>query len=109
MSWLDRSGAEMIVGMAGLGGLNIQLDPEAIFQQGWLFCDVGQYEQGLPYLKRAVDKGYFAAPTLAQSRHFDPLRDNPTFQALLADAETGRRQALAAFREAGGERLLLGR
>ena len=40
------------------------------------------------------------------SRQFDPLRDDPGFQALLADAEEGRRKALVAFREAGGERLL---
>jgi hypothetical protein len=31
---------------------------------------------------------------------------NPRFQAILAEAEVGRQQALAAFREAGGERLL---
>jgi serine/threonine protein kinase len=31
---------------------------------------------------------------------------DPRFQAILADAEAGRRRALAAFREAGGERLL---
>ena len=94
MAWLDRSGAEMIVGMSGLSvsGLNIQLDPEAIFQEGWLLCDVGEYEQGLGYLRRAVAKGYFVAPTLAQSRHFDALRSDPVFQALLAEAEAGRQR-----------------
>ena len=46
------------------------------------------------------------APTLAASRHFDPLRGNPQFQALLAEAEAGRQAALTAFREAGGERSL---
>ena len=46
------------------------------------------------------------APTLSGSRQFDALRNDPAFQALLAEAEAGRRDALAAFREAGGERLL---
>jgi hypothetical protein len=53
-----------------------------------------------------VDKGYYAAPTLAGQPQFDALRGDTAFQALLADAEEGRRNALAAFREAGGERLL---
>ena len=46
------------------------------------------------------------APTLADSRQFDALRGDPAFQELLAEAEAGRQQALAAFRERGGERLL---
>ena len=100
----------MLVGLSGLmSRLNIQLDPEAIFQEGWLLCDVGEHEEGLDYLRRAVAKGYFVAPTLADSRHFDALRDNPVFQSVLAEAEAGRQRALAAFRDAGGERLLLGR
>ena len=111
LTWLNRSASDMLVGLSGLSvsGLNIQLDPEAIFQEGWLLCDVGEYEEGLGYLRRAVAKGYFVAPTLAGSRHFDALRDNPVFQSVLAEAEAGRQRALAAFRDAGGERLLLGR
>ena len=81
-------------------------DPEAIFQEGWLLCDVGEHEQGLRRLQQAVAKGYYVAPTLSNSRPFDALRSSPSFQELLAEAEAGRQQALAAFREAGGERLL---
>jgi hypothetical protein len=44
--------------------------------------------------------------TLRAARHFDPLRGEPAFEALLEQAEAGRANALAAFREAGGERLL---
>ena len=51
-------------------------------------------------------KGYTVAPTLAGSRAFDALRSDPAFQELLAEAEAGRQQALHAFRESGGERLL---
>jgi TolB-like protein len=111
LTWINRSASEMLVGLSGLSvsGLNIQLDPEAIFQEGWLLCDVGQYDEGLSYIRRAVAKGYFVAPTLAGSRHFDAMRDDPVFQSVLAEAEAGRQRALAAFRDAGGERLLLGR
>ena len=45
-----------------LGGLKIMDDPEAIFQEGWLLCDVGEHERGLAVLRRAVAKGYFVAP-----------------------------------------------
>ena len=106
MAWLDRSSGEEFAGIPALGGLKIQQDPEAIFQEGWLLCDVGELEQGLAYLKQAVAKGYFVAPTLARSRQFDGLRSDPAFKTLLAEAEAGRQQALAAFRDAGGERLL---
>jgi non-specific serine/threonine protein kinase len=108
MAWLDRRPEEMTLSASTLSGLKIQDDPEAIFQEGWLLCDAGEHERGLGYLRRAVAKGYFVAPTLSGSPHFDALRSDPAFQALLAEAEAGRQQALVAFREAGGERLLGG-
>jgi eukaryotic-like serine/threonine-protein kinase len=106
MAWLDGRVADMHVRLSAFRALKIQDDPEAIFLEGWLFCDVGEYEVGLGHLRRAVAKGYFAAPTLSTSRHFDALRGQAAFQALLAEAETGRERALAAFREAGGAQLL---
>jgi TolB-like protein len=105
-AWLDRRAAEMFVSIDALSALKIQDDPEALFIEGWLLCDVGEYEAGLGHLRRAVSRGYFAASTLSGSRHFDPLRGDPAFDTLLADAEAGRRRALTAFQEAGGERLL---
>jgi TolB-like protein len=106
MSWLDRRPADLIGGVWALSGLKIMDDPEAIFQQGWLLCDLGKHESGLRELRTAVAKGYTVVPTLAGSRAFDPLRSVPAFQELLADAEAGRQRALAAFHEGGGERLL---
>jgi hypothetical protein len=91
---------------AAFDGLQIQQDPEAIFQEGWLFCDVGEHERGLEFLERAVAKGYYVAPTLIQRPQFDALRNDPRFRALLSRAEAGRDEALAAFRGAGGDRLL---
>ena len=106
MAWLERRPADMLVSLPALSSLKIQEDPEAIFLEGWFLCDVGEHQAGLDHLRRAVAKGYFVAPTLSGSRHFDGLRSDPAFQALLAKAEAGRQEALAAFREAGGERLL---
>jgi TolB-like protein len=106
MAWLDRRPAEMHVKLQGISSLKIQQDPEAIFLEGWLQCEVGAHESGLENLQRAVANGYYAAPTLARSRHFDPLRSHPAFRALLAQASAGRQRAQTAFREGGGERLL---
>ena len=90
MAWLDRRPADMHVTISGLSELRIQQDPEAIFLEGWLQCEVGAHEGGLEYLQRAVAKGYYVAPTLARSRHFDALRALPAFRALVAQAEAGR-------------------
>jgi TolB-like protein len=107
-AWLDYRLDDMRAGYEGLSMLRILEDPEAIFQMGRLFCDVGDFEEGLENVQRAVRKGYFVAPTLRAGREFDQIRDQPVFRGVLADAEAGRRQALAAFRDAGGERLLGG-
>ena len=96
----------MISNLALFAPLKIFDDPEAIFQEGWFFCDAGDYLRGRDYLQQAVARGYFASVTLTKWPQFDALRDDPVFQTLLADAEAGRQRALAAFREAGGERLL---
>ena len=106
MAWLDRRPADMVGRMSTFSTLKIQNDPEAIFQEGWLLCDVGDHETGLGQLRRAVAKGYFVSPTLSGRPQFDALRSDSAFRALLEEAEAGRQRALAAFREAGGERLI---
>ena len=106
MAWLDRRGADMLAGVPALTALKIQDDPEAIFQIGWLLCDVGEHEQGLAHLRQAVDKGYAAAATLSGSPQFDAVRNDPAFTALLSDAEAARLLALREFQDAGGEQLL---
>jgi eukaryotic-like serine/threonine-protein kinase len=106
MDWIDQRPADMLLGLTSLTALKIQDDPEAIFLEGWMLCDVGEYERGFGDLQRAVSKGYFVTPTLERSPQFDGLRGEPSFQALVATAEAGRQRAWAAFRESGGERLL---
>jgi TolB-like protein len=105
-AWLEGRPSEMLTGMALMSPLKIQDDPEAVFQVGWLLCDVGAHGQGLDYLCRAVRKGYFVDRTLAERPQFAPLQHEPAFRAVLQDAEAGRQRSLAAFRDAGGERLL---
>jgi hypothetical protein len=88
------------------GTLKINDDPEAIFQEGWMLCDVGEHEAGLGRLQRAVAKGYYASPTLGTRPQFDALRGTTPFRLLVEEAEAGRQRARAAFREAGGDRLI---
>jgi eukaryotic-like serine/threonine-protein kinase len=104
-AWLEMRLDDMRLVDSALNPLKIADDPEAIFQRGWLLCDVGDYEGGLEYLQRAIKKGYFVVPALLRSQ-FDGIREHPAFRSVFAEAEAGRRQALAAFRDAGGERLL---
>ncbi len=98
----------MRAGHAALSSLKIMDDPEAIFQMGRLFCDVGDFEEGLEHLQRAVRKGYFVVPTLSRAGASSTVSAEPRRScAVLAEAEEGHgARPSRAFREAGGERLL---
>ena len=105
-AWLDRRVEDLISSAESFPKVKIFDDPEVIFQQGWLLCDVGEHARGLDYLQQAIARGFFPAVTLTKWPQFDALRDDPGFRTLLAEAEAGRQRAKDAFREAGGERLL---
>ena len=105
-AWLDRRVPAMLAAQSSLSELKIMNDPEALFQIGTLFCDVGEFGPGLNYVQRAIERGYYVAHTLERRTQFDAVRDQPVFQSILAAAHDGRARSLAAFRAAGGERLL---
>jgi serine/threonine protein kinase/tetratricopeptide (TPR) repeat protein len=105
-AWLERRPDRMVLDASAFAGLKIQDDPEAMFNQGWLLCDVGEYQRGIERLQRAVAKGYSPAPTLAGSRHFDGIRHDSAFQSVYARAAAEQDAARRAFYEAGGDRLL---
>ena len=105
LAWLERRTPDMLRRASMWDGLTIREDPEAIFQEGRFFCDVGEYRLGLDLVRRAVTKGYWVVTTLERSPEFETLRGDPEFQAIIADAVAGRDRAAAAFRQ-GGERLL---
>ena len=105
-AWLDRRVSDMLAAHGSLSSLKIWSDPEAIFQIGTLLCDVGEFEPGLDYIRRAVARGYYVAQTLERRTQFDAVRETPEFRTILAAAHEGRTRSLDAFRGAGGERLL---
>jgi hypothetical protein len=105
-AWLNARPQDMLIAMEDLAGLKILDDPEAIFLGGWMLCDAGALTEGFARIQRAVEKGFFVVTTLASAKQFAPLRGTPEFEALMRVAESGRQQALASFREGGGDRLL---
>ena len=105
-AWLDRNPREMLTIRATLTNFTIMDDPEAVFQEGWMFSDAGDLGRGLELLRHAVSKGYFVLQTLTEAPAFKGLRGDPAFQELVARARTGRQESMSAFREAGGVRLL---
>jgi serine/threonine protein kinase/tetratricopeptide (TPR) repeat protein len=106
LAWLDRRPADMLKNLSAIATRGISDDPEAMFQVAWLLCEAGELEWALTDMRRAVDHGYFVAPTVTGRPEFDAVRGDPRFQELLALAQAGREQALRAFREASGEGLL---
>jgi serine/threonine protein kinase len=107
-AWLERRPEEMVIKLSMFDTLKIREDPEAMFQEGWLLCDIGEYQRGFDYLQRAVTKGYFVSPTLSARPQFEALRQDSAFRTMLERAEAGRQRSLASFRGAGGERLVGG-
>jgi hypothetical protein len=53
-----------------------------------------------------VKGGYFCFPAMAADPWLDSLRNEPAFTRILHQAETQHRDAVAAFKQLGGERIL---
>jgi tetratricopeptide (TPR) repeat protein len=81
-------------------------DPEAFFMYATVQAHFGDAERAQRRLTNAVDGGFTVPQALRDHPWFGALRDAPGFAGLVERAEEGRRHALVAFREAGGEALL---
>jgi serine/threonine protein kinase/tetratricopeptide (TPR) repeat protein len=81
-------------------------DPEASFMYSLILFRTGQVERGLELLESAVAGGFNAATAMAEDVSFDPVRGEARFETLRERAGARRAEALAAYRSAGGERLL---
>ena len=65
-----------------------------------------EHPEALPMLRRAIEGGFTCATFFWRDPWLDSLRGNPEFDALIAQAEAGYRDAAAAFVVAGGEQML---
>jgi hypothetical protein len=65
-----------------------------------------EHPGALPTLKRAIDTGYYCYHFFTRDPWLDSLRGSSEFKRIGQVAETGYRDAAAAFAAAGGETLL---
>ncbi len=81
-------------------------DPEGLFYLTQLNAHVGDVEGALALFERVVAGGFSCFPSFASDSWLDGLRAHAEFRRVLSLAEVSHRKAVAAFREAGGERVL---
>jgi len=81
-------------------------DPEGAYVIARQFAYYGDSAAALVLLARAVEEGYFAFSMMARDPWLDTLRADPAFRKILRHAEMRHLEALAAFRQADGDRLL---
>ena len=81
-------------------------DPEGPYVVARQFAYYGDSATALPLLARAVEEGYFCFPMMARDPWLDTMRADPAFRKILRHAEVRHREALAAFLQADGDRLL---
>jgi hypothetical protein len=65
-----------------------------------------EHPSALPMLRRAVEGGYYIYTFITRDPWLDALRGSTEFNAIVRLAESGYRDAAAAFATAGGEKLL---
>ena len=81
-------------------------DPEGLFYLARLRAHVGDVEGALALFDRVVAAGFCCFPSFARDAWLDGLRGHAEFRRVLNLAEARHREAIVAFREAGGERVL---
>jgi serine/threonine protein kinase len=81
-------------------------DPEAILLMARGATRLGLTDLALQSLDRSIKGGHTCSTFIREDPWFDPLRERPEFQRMLADAEKMRREARAHFLAASGEQLL---
>jgi eukaryotic-like serine/threonine-protein kinase len=82
------------------------LDPEGWFHISQVAARIGDHDDAMAGLSKAVDGGYCGLPALEVDPWLDPLRGRSDFRHLIDRAAASRRAALDTFVDAGGERLL---
>jgi serine/threonine-protein kinase len=81
-------------------------DPEGIYYLARQFSFLGEQDQALEILARAINNGFFCYAAMVRDPWLDAIRARPEFTALLRKAHQLHREALTSFLAAGGDSLL---
>jgi non-specific serine/threonine protein kinase len=81
-------------------------DPEGLLFVARNLARVGETALALSTLDRVIGHGFYCTRVLGRDPWLDGLRAEPRFAALVDAARRGTAEAAAAFRSAGGEKLL---
>jgi len=81
-------------------------DPEGIYYLARQLSFLGEQDQALETLSRAIDNGFFCYPAMVRDPWLDAIRARNEFTALLRKAHQLHREALTSFLAAGGDTLL---
>jgi hypothetical protein len=81
-------------------------DPESLYFCARNTARVGETDRALDLLARVVHGGFHNAAAFRRDPWFDPLRRDPRFAALLAEADAGQASSREALRAAGGDGVL---
>ena len=81
-------------------------DPESFYYVARQLAYFGDPTTALAVLDRAVAEGFFCFSAMARDPWLDTLRADAAFTKILRLAEMRQREALAAFLQADGDRLL---
>ena len=82
------------------------LDPEGIYFVARGLAYWGEHEESLRTLNRVVEGGFYCDQTMGRDPWLDPIRTNPEFVRILRRAEELRRDAVGAYLEHQGDRIL---
>jgi serine/threonine protein kinase len=81
-------------------------DPEGRYYVARAFAFLGHPGEALPLLASAVEDGFFCLAAFTRDPWLDPLRGASEFAAIVRRAEARHRQAMIAFLNAEGDRVL---
>ncbi|MGH9672532.1 MAG: FlgO family outer membrane protein [Bryobacteraceae bacterium] len=88
-----------------LAGFALQ-DSEGRFYTARMCSHLGLTDKALELLDRSLQSGYCPLTPMRRDPWLEPVREKPKFADLLATAEASYAESLAAYRAAGGEKLL---
>jgi serine/threonine protein kinase len=81
-------------------------DPEGLYFVARTFAYFGETGEAIAMLRNVIERGYFQPAIMTRDPWLDSLRTHPEFIQLLRLAESRRREAVGAYVEHGGDRVL---